>query len=102
MCPFCERRVAMIQQTRLTVLASQGAATRARNTSRPVMLIGFQRQSNLGLGYLASVLRQSGYRVEVFDFELERTLILDAAKKLDPLLIGFSLIFQSYIFQFQS
>ena len=92
----------MTQQPRLTVLPSQGAAIGARDTLRPIMLIGFQRQSNLGLGYLASVLRQSGYRVEVFDFELERRLILDAAKKLDPLLIGFSLIFQSYVFQFRS
>ena len=71
-------------------------APRPRDTSRPVMLVGFQEQSNLGLGYLASTLRSYGYRVEVFDFEQDRAELLAAAKRLDPLLIGFSLIFQFY------
>ena len=74
--------------------------TRARDTSRPAMLIGFQEQANLGLGYLASALRKYGYRVEVFDFEQDRDQILAAAKSLDPILIGFSLIFQFYIDRF--
>jgi len=43
------------------------------------MLVGFQQQGNLGLGYLASTLRQSGYRVEVFDFERPAEDILTAA-----------------------
>jgi anaerobic magnesium-protoporphyrin IX monomethyl ester cyclase len=71
-----------------------------RNTSRPVMLIGFQEQANLGLGYLASTLRREGYRVAVFDFEQERERILAAAKSLNPVLIGFSLIFQFYVDRF--
>jgi radical SAM superfamily enzyme YgiQ (UPF0313 family) len=66
------------------------------------MLVGFQRHSNLGLGYLASNLRRYGYRVEVFDFEADRERILAAAEGLNPVLIGFSLIFQSYIFWFGS
>jgi radical SAM superfamily enzyme YgiQ (UPF0313 family) len=73
-----------------------------RNTCRPVMLIGFQRHSNLGIGYLAATLQRSGYRVEIFDFEAERQSILKAAKCLNPVVIGFSLIFQSYIFWFGS
>jgi anaerobic magnesium-protoporphyrin IX monomethyl ester cyclase len=68
-----------------------------RDTSRTVMLVGFQEQANLGLGYLAATLRREGYRVTVFDFELEREKILAAAKSLDPVVIGFSLIFQFYI-----
>lgn len=75
---------------------------RVRNTLRPVMLIGFQRHSNLGLGYLASTLQNWGYRVEIFDFEADRRQILEAARVLNPLLIGFSLIFQSYISWFGS
>ena len=75
-------------------------APRARDTSRPVMLIGFQEQANLGLGYLASTLRGHGYRVEVFDFEQDREELLKAARELDPLLIGFSLIFQFYYERF--
>jgi len=70
---------------------------RVRDTSLPVMLIGFQRHSNLGIGYLAANLRHWGYRVEIFDFETDRKQILQAAQVLHPLLIGFSLIFQSYI-----
>ncbi len=73
-----------------------------RDTSRPVLLIGFQRHSNLGLGYLASNLRRHGYRVEVFDFEMDRAAILEAARSLDPVLVGFSLIFQSYAAWFGS
>lgn len=71
-----------------------------RNTSRPVMLIGFQEQANLGLGYLAATLRREGYRVLVFDFESEREKTLAAARDLNPVLIGFSLIFQFYIDRF--
>jgi anaerobic magnesium-protoporphyrin IX monomethyl ester cyclase len=71
-----------------------------RDTSSPVMLIGFQEQANLGLGYLAAALRQHGYQVAVFDFEQDREEIRAAAKALDPLLIGFSLIFQFYVERF--
>jgi radical SAM superfamily enzyme YgiQ (UPF0313 family) len=72
-------------------------ALSARDTSRGVMLIGFQEQANLGLGYLAATLRREGYSVTVFDFEQERERILAAAKTLKPVLIGFSLIFQFYV-----
>ena len=74
----------------------------ARNLSRPVMLVGFLAQTNLGLGYLASVLRQQGYRVQIVDFELDPERIVEVARSLDPLLIGFSLIFQFYIERFRS
>jgi anaerobic magnesium-protoporphyrin IX monomethyl ester cyclase len=64
------------------------------------MLIGFQEQANLGLGYLAATLRREGYRVTVFDFEKDREQILAAAQSLHPILIGFSLIFQFYVDRF--
>jgi radical SAM superfamily enzyme YgiQ (UPF0313 family) len=64
------------------------------------MLIGFQEQANLGLGYLAAVLKRAGHDVVVFDFEQEREKILAAAQATQPLLIGFSLIFQFYIDRF--
>ncbi|HTU43796.1 MAG TPA: radical SAM protein [Bryobacteraceae bacterium] len=73
-----------------------------RDTSRPVMLIGFQEQSNLGLGYLSATLQQHGYRVQVFDFEQNPKDILRAAKLSKPILIGFSLIFQFYVDRFGS
>jgi anaerobic magnesium-protoporphyrin IX monomethyl ester cyclase len=86
----------MNQPSHLTILDSI-PSTRVRDTSRVVMLIGFQRHSNLGIGYLAANLKQAGYRVEIFDFEADRVRILEAAQKLNPVLIGFSLIFQSYL-----
>jgi hypothetical protein len=33
---------------------------RPRDTSRPIMLVGFVDQENLGLGYLAATLRRYG------------------------------------------
>jgi anaerobic magnesium-protoporphyrin IX monomethyl ester cyclase len=78
-----------------------GFGSGQRDTSRPVMLIGFQEQSNLGLGYLAATLRREGYRVEVFDFEQDPAQIFAAVNALDPILIGFSLIFQFYVDRFE-
>lgn len=68
-----------------------------RDTSRPVMLVGFQHQGNLGLGYLTSVLRQRGYDVCVVDIEQDPEEIVRTAQQLNPVLIGFSLIFQFYV-----
>lgn len=75
-------------------------ASRARDTSRPIALIGFHEQGNLGLGYLASTLRTHGYAVEVLDFEREPREILAAVQGLRPSIVGFSLIFQLYIDRF--
>ena len=70
---------------------------RGRDTSRPVMLVGFQHQGNLGLGYLTSVLRECGYTVRVVDIEQEPEEIVKTAQQINPVLIGFSLIFQFYV-----
>jgi anaerobic magnesium-protoporphyrin IX monomethyl ester cyclase len=75
--------------------ASTGA--RERNTGRPVVLIGFRRAGNLGLGYLASTLRARGYLVEILEFEDRFETILAAIRRHDPILVGFSLIFQFYV-----
>jgi len=94
-------RIAMIGSQQLPLLDSSAIAKRARDTSRPVILIGFQNQGNLGIGYLASTLRQNGYTVRVFDFETDPRDILEAAASSHPLLMGFSLIFQFYIHKFR-
>jgi anaerobic magnesium-protoporphyrin IX monomethyl ester cyclase len=70
---------------------------RERNTGRSVVLIGFRRAGNLGLGYLASCLRARGYRVEILEFEDTFEAILAAIRRHDPILVGFSLIFQFYV-----
>src|SRR5688572_19003789 len=81
----------------LPIIHGSGETGRKRDTTRPVMLVGFQEQGNLGLGYLASVLRQYGYRVVVVDIDEDPEVILRAAQQEQPLLIGFSLIFQFFI-----
>ena len=64
---------------------------------RPVILVGFQNQGNLGLGYLAAVLRRRGYPVQVIDIEQDPEEILRIATEQNPILMGFSLIFQFFI-----
>jgi len=87
----------MRQPIPLRVFQGPQEPERQRNTLRPIMLVGFQHQGNLGLGYLTSVLRQYGYSVHVVDIEQEPEEILKAARKINPVLIGFSLIFQFFI-----
>ena len=73
-----------------------------RDISQPVMLIGFQHQGNLGLGYLAAQLRRAGYEVVVSDFEADSSRIVALAQGSRPSIVGFSLIFQFYLPQFET
>jgi radical SAM superfamily enzyme YgiQ (UPF0313 family) len=75
---------------------------RARDTSRPILLIGFLHQENLGLGYLSAMLRRYGYKVVVLDFEAKSEDILRVARACNPLIVGLSLIFQFYLPRFAS
>lgn len=87
----------MLQPIPLRVLQTPVETERERDTSRPVMLVGFQHQGNLGLGYLAAVLREHGYDVRVVDIEQKPSEILKIAQEIKPIVIGFSLIFQFFI-----
>lgn len=84
-------------KTAFTGADAQDLSARPRDVARPILLIGFLDQGNLGLGYLAATLRAFGYRVEVADVEASPEDIVALVKRIDPLLIGFSLIFQFYI-----
>jgi anaerobic magnesium-protoporphyrin IX monomethyl ester cyclase len=75
---------------------------RARDASRPILLIGFLHQENLGLGYLSAMLRRYGYKVVVLDFEADAKDILRVARACNPLIVGLSLIFQFYLPRFAS
>jgi hypothetical protein len=44
------------------------------------------KPGNLGLGYLASTLRQHGYSVDVFDFETKPEVLLEAVLRRPPVL----------------
>jgi anaerobic magnesium-protoporphyrin IX monomethyl ester cyclase len=85
-----------------TILEAATASTYRRDTSRPIVLIGFLDQGNLGIGYLSSTLQQHGYTVVVFDVEQDPQEIAGAISRLDPLLIGFSLIFQFYVHRYEA
>ena len=63
----------------------------------PVVLIAFEEFDNLGIGYLRSVLSESGISTTVIDFRYENEKILEMLLKLNPILVGFSVIFQFYI-----
>jgi anaerobic magnesium-protoporphyrin IX monomethyl ester cyclase len=68
---------------------------------QPVVLIAFEEQDNLGVGYVASVLLQDGFTVKILDFRLGVEAIVAALAPLDPLAVGFSLIFQFHIDSFR-
>jgi radical SAM superfamily enzyme YgiQ (UPF0313 family) len=61
------------------------------------VLIGFQDQGNLGMGYLGAVLVEHGYSVEVLEFRTGHEAIIDAVTRAQPLVVGFSLIFQFFL-----
>jgi anaerobic magnesium-protoporphyrin IX monomethyl ester cyclase len=65
-----------------------------------VVLIGFQEQENLGLGYLAATLTRQGRTVTIVDFEEEPQAILAVIRREQPIVVGFSLIFQFYVHRF--
>jgi anaerobic magnesium-protoporphyrin IX monomethyl ester cyclase len=77
------------------------ARERERDATRSVVLIGFKQQGNLGLGYLAATLEAVGYHVEVLDFEAPDAETLATIRRLDPVVVGFSLIFQFYVHRFE-
>lgn len=62
-----------------------------------IFLIGFQEQDNLGIGYIGSNLLLSGYDVYIVDYRLGNDKILFEINRINPIVIGFSIIFQYHI-----
>jgi anaerobic magnesium-protoporphyrin IX monomethyl ester cyclase len=69
-------------------------------TNRPVVFIAFEEFDNLGIGYLSSVLSNAGYDTRIIDFRYGKEEILKILLRLNPLLVGFSVIFQYHIYEF--
>jgi radical SAM superfamily enzyme YgiQ (UPF0313 family) len=59
-----------------------------------VLLVGFQEQDNLGLRYLASSLRAAGHDARIESFGADAEPLVRIARRYQPDIIGFSLIFQ--------
>jgi anaerobic magnesium-protoporphyrin IX monomethyl ester cyclase len=64
---------------------------------QPVVFVASQEYSNLGIGYMAALLSEAGFKSTVIDIRNTKEKILDILKKLDPVLIGFSVIYQYHI-----
>ncbi len=62
-----------------------------------VTLIGFQDQDNLGLGYLAAMLESHNIRTSILDFRQGGPAVLESVLADEPVIVGFSLIFQYYL-----
>ena len=71
------------------------------SNSVDVALIGYQDQGNLGMGYLAAVLQERGYAVELIDIRDGPVRIGERLLSRPPLVVGFSLIFQFFLPQFR-
>lgn len=59
-----------------------------------VVFIAYQDQENLGVGYLVSYLEQEGYSSKIIDWKKDPEFIYSTISEIDPVLVGFSLIFQ--------
>jgi anaerobic magnesium-protoporphyrin IX monomethyl ester cyclase len=66
-----------------------------------VALVGYQDQGNLGMGYLAAVLQRHGCAVELIDVRDGGEKIAARLAARQPLVVGFSLIFQFFLPQFR-
>ena len=87
-------------------MESRRIPVRAASVSRPepvapsasraarVLLVGFQDQDNLGLGYLASSLRAAGHDVRIESFGTDPAPLIHVSRKWAPDIVGFSMIFQ--------
>jgi radical SAM superfamily enzyme YgiQ (UPF0313 family) len=91
----------MTVETPAPASAFRLACESERDASRNVVLVGFQNQGNLGLGYLAATLESVGYHVEVIDNYEPYEQIVRRVQSLDPVVVGFSLIFQFYVHRYE-
>ncbi len=67
----------------------------------PVVFIAFEDCDNLGIGYLCAILLKAGYKTIVVNFRYRKEAILKILERHNPLIIGFSVIFQHHIYRFK-
>jgi anaerobic magnesium-protoporphyrin IX monomethyl ester cyclase len=66
----------------------------------PVVFIAAREYENLGIGYMAAVLSQNGFKTRVIDFNQSKKDILRKLRIIDPFIVGFSVIYQYHIDKF--
>ncbi len=74
-----------------------GVINSKSESKKTVVLVGYQDQGNLGLGYLAAVLQNNSYTVKIIDFKIGDQAILNFINQYKPVVVGFSLIFQYFL-----
>ena len=67
----------------------------------PVVFIAFEEFDNLGVGYLAAILENAGFNSILIDPRKGENEILSILRRVRPVLVGFSVIFQYHITEFQ-
>lgn len=70
-------------------------------TRKMVVFVAFEEQDNLGIGYIASALINAGFEIRIVDFRVGEEAILAHVLSLDPIAVGFSIIFQHHIDRFR-
>ena len=68
---------------------------------KSVVFVAFQERENLGVGYMHSILSGEGYDVHIIDVRKDKSEILKELQELDPVLVGFSVIFENHVYDFQ-
>ena len=66
-----------------------------------VVFVAFEQRENLGIRYMHAILSEAGYDVHIIDFRKEKSEILRELQILDPLAVGFSVIFENHLYEFQ-
>ncbi|MBN2666760.1 MAG: B12-binding domain-containing radical SAM protein [Bacteroidales bacterium] len=66
----------------------------------PVLIVAFGEDENLGVGYLMSALKEAGIETGMIDFRHNNEEILADISRQNPIVVGFSLIFEVYIDEF--
>lgn len=70
------------------------------HTCNPVLIVAFGEEENLGVGYLISVLKEAGIEASMIDFRYNDEDILAGIRRKNPVVVGFSLIYEMYIGHF--
>ena len=65
-----------------------------------VVFIVKREYDNLGIGYMAAILSEAGFETEIIDVSNKKEEILEKLNHLNPLIVGFSVIYQYHIAQF--
>ena len=68
---------------------------------KSVVFVAFEQRENLGIRYMYAILSEAGYDVHIIDFRIGKAEILQELQKLDPLAVGFSVIFENHLYEFQ-